>query len=192
MGVVHHRPLARAKLVDLALVGGAALLVLLSVCVGIVSDLATEASRQLTGAAGIDGGAIELGLSLVIPLVLWTATSLMLYRFVPYAGLRFQDALAGAVSSALVFLAISLISDVLYARTTDWNLIYGSLTTVLIFLYSVYLYAGALLFGAAVAAEWKRPPGPPPDPLVIRLRREIRGLFVREHQPGADAPSSPR
>ena len=56
--------------------------------------------------------------------------------------------------TAIILLGISLASDLVYARTTDWSVIYGSLTSLLIFLYSVYLYAGTLLLGAAVATEW--------------------------------------
>ena len=144
------RPLVRGKLVDLSLVGAATVLVLLSVGVGLVSQFV----RALVAQVGVGGGVATKAVSIGLVLLLWMATALLLYRFVPAAKLRFGDALAGAVVTAVLFLGISLAGSLLYAKTTNWSLIYGSLTSVLVFLYSVYLCANVLLFGAIVAAEW--------------------------------------
>ena len=156
-GVVQGRPIVRAKLVDFALIVGATLFVLVSVAIGLVAELASEVVAHLSAALGIDTVVEGKGIALALAFLLWIVTSLLLYRFVPAAGLRLQDALAGAIVTAIILLGISLASDLVYARTTDWSVIYGSLTSLLIFLYSVYLYAGTLLLGAAVAAEWSRP-----------------------------------
>jgi len=144
------RPLVRGKLVDLALVGGATILVLLSVGVGLVSQFV----RALVSQLGVDGSFATKAVSAGLVLLLWIATALLLYRFVPAAKLRFGDALAGAIVTAVLLLGISLAGSLLYAKTTQWSLIYGSLTSVLVFLYSVYLCANVLLFGGVVAAEW--------------------------------------
>jgi membrane protein len=144
------RPLVRGKLVDLALIGGATILVLLSVGVGLVSQFV----RALVSQIGVDGGAATKAVSIGLVLVLWIATALLLYRFVPAAKLRFGDALAGAIVTAVLLLGISLAGSLLYGKTTQWSLIYGSLTSVLVFLYSVYLCANVLLFGGVVASEW--------------------------------------
>jgi len=144
------RPLVRGKLVDLALVGGATILVLLSVGVGLVSQF----TRALVSQLGVDGSFATKAVSTGLVLLLWIATALLLYRFVPAAKLRFGDALAGAIVTAVLLLGISLAGSLLYAKTTQWSLIYGSLTSVLVFLYSVYLCANVLLFGGVVASEW--------------------------------------
>jgi membrane protein len=144
------RPLVRGKLVDLSLIGGATVLVLLSVGVGLVSQFV----RALVSQVGLGGGAVMKAVSIGLVLLLWIATALLLYRFVPAAHLRFSDALVGAIVTAVLLLGISLAGSLLYAKTTNWSLIYGSLTSVLVFLYSVYLCANVLLFGAVVAAEW--------------------------------------
>ena len=128
---------------------------------------------------GIEGDIVEKTVALGVPFVLWVVTSLLLYRFVPAAALRLQDALAGAVVTAVILLAVSVASDLVYAKTTDWSLIFGSLTSMLVFLYSVYLYAAALLVVAAVAAEWSLPHEASDKPLRARARQRIRGLFVR-------------
>jgi membrane protein len=193
MGVTQtqSRPFARAKLVDLALVGVVAVLVLLSAGVGLVAQLANGLVAELSAAIGTEGDIAEKAIALGLPLVLWIVTLLLLFRYVPAAGLRLQDALAGALVSGLILLAISLAADIVYARTTDWSVIYGSLTSFLVFLYSVYLYASAILFGAAVAAEWSRPRERPdhPESLRQRARRGVRGLFVRGQEvPGMTRP----
>jgi membrane protein len=146
------RPFVRGKLVDLTLVGGATILVLLSVGVGLVSQFV----RALVSEVGVDGAVATRAVSIGIVLLLWIATALLLYRFVPAAHLRFRDALAGAIVTAVMLVALSLAGSLLYGKTTQWSLIYGSLTSVLVFLYSVYLFANVLLFGAVVAAEWSQ------------------------------------
>jgi membrane protein len=146
------RPLVRGKLVDLALVGGATILVLLSIGVGLVSQFV----RALVAEVGVGGGTATRAVSIGLVLLLWIATALLLYRFVPAAHLRFSDAVVGAVVTAVLLLGISLAGSLLYSKTTTWSLIYGSLTSVLVFLYSVYLCANVLLFGGVVASEWSQ------------------------------------
>ena len=180
MGVEHGRPAVRGKLVDLALVAGAAVLVLLSVGIGLVADLAEEMVAQLSAALGFEVGWEGRGIALALPFLLWILTSLLLYRFVPAAGLRLRDAFAGAVVTAVLLLALSLASDLVYSKTTDWSLIYGSLTSLLVFLYSVYLYSGALLFGAAVAAEWSLPRSAHSESLRARVAAWEHFAFPEE------------
>ena len=146
------RPLVRGKLVDLALVGGVTVLVLLSISVGLVSQF----SSALVSHIGISGTFATRAVSIGLVLVLWIATAFLLYRFVPAAHLRFSDALAGSIVTAVLLVAISLAGSLLYGKTTQWSLIYGSLTSVLVFLYSVYLCANVLLFGGVVASEWSQ------------------------------------
>jgi membrane protein len=160
------RPLVRGKLVDLSLIGGATVLVLLSIGVGLVSQFV----RGLVAQVGVGGSVATRAVSIGLVLLLWMATALLLYRFVPLAKLRFTDALAGAVVTSVLLLAISLAGSLLYSKTTTWSLIYGSLTSVLVFLYSVYLCANVLLFGAVVAGEWSATASASPEPGRRRAR----------------------
>jgi uncharacterized BrkB/YihY/UPF0761 family membrane protein len=73
---------------------------------------------------------------------------LLLYRFYPSRGLRVRDGLVGAIVTALLLRPIALASGWIYAGTTRLSVVYGSLTTVLVFLYSMYLYSCVLLLGA--------------------------------------------
>jgi membrane protein len=185
MDVQRSRPAARAKLVDFVLVAAAGALVL--VAVGL--SLASQVIRDLTAWLGLDGGLTDAGSRIGFSVAVSTIAVILLYRFVPAAGLRFRDAVAGSFVTALLFLAISAVSAFIYEKTTRLSVIYGSITVALVFLYSVYLYASALLFGAGVAAAWSRPPQGPGGPLLVQVRRAIVGLFVHREQP-PDQPGS--
>jgi uncharacterized BrkB/YihY/UPF0761 family membrane protein len=124
--------------------------------------------------------------SKLLPLLLWTVTLLLVYRVVPAKRPRLVDALAGAVVTAVLLLAISLAAGFIYSRATRWSFIYGSLTSVFVFLYSVYLFASAMLFGAAFATEWSRPHPPSPDAVTARARRRMRGLLNRSGESPAE------
>ena len=56
----------------------------------------------------------------------------------------------------------------IYDHTRSLSIIYGSLTIALVFLYSVYLYASALLLGAEIAAAWSRPVEPTDETVLGR------------------------
>jgi membrane protein len=175
--VEHSRPMARGKLVDLALVVGTAALVLVTVGVTLLDRLAQHTLRRVDAATGLQ----QTQLGTIIPRAVAVAASvaivMLLYRFVPGRRLRLRDALAGAITTAVLLLAISFASGRIYDSVTRLSVVYGSLTAALVFLYSVYLYASALLFGGQVAATWSTPPDPGGEPAIPRIKRAVRGLF---------------
>jgi membrane protein len=181
MGVTESRPVARGKLVDLALIVGAAALVLISVAITLVSTLLQTTSGRVRDALAIDGGVLSATLLHASIFALSILVVLLLYRFVPARGLRIRDGIAGAIITAIAFELISLASGWIYDRTTELSAIYGSLTSALVFLYSVYLYAASLLLGAEVAAGWARPHRVGDnEPIRAQVRRGVLGLFVNQ------------
>jgi len=179
MDIEEDRGIVRGKVVDLALVGATALLILASVGVGLVTQLVDSVVGHLAGAVGLQGNVARAVVSKLLPLLLWTGTLLLAYRIVPAKRPGRGSALAGALLTALLLLAISLAAGFFYSHATRWSFIYGSLTSVFVFLYSVYLFASAVLFGAAFATEWSRPRPQDPEPLLTKARRRLRGLFRR-------------
>ena len=125
MRVENTRPAARAKLVDLILVVGAAALVLGTVLVNIVVQVATNAVERWLAEVGLSSDILQVTARHGLPLLLSTVVVLLLYRFVPARRLRFADALAGAIFTALLLLAISLGSGWLYGRTSNLSVVYG-------------------------------------------------------------------
>jgi membrane protein len=193
MHVPESRPIARAKLVDLALVVGAAALVLVTAGITLLGDLLQKVSDRFGDVIDVRtsalAGLVLRGLSFVLVIVV----VLVLYRFVPARGLRVRDGIVGATVTAVASQLISFASGLIYERTTNLSVVYGSLTAALVFLYSMYLYASALLLGAEVAAGWSQPPTGPAEPIRTQLKRGILGLFVTQKpsQPGADASAPP-
>jgi membrane protein len=180
MDVAESRPPARGKLVDLGLIVGAALLVLVTVGITLLGNLVQRASGSLGEAIGLGAGTLASGLLHGAKFVLSVAVVLLLYRFVPARGLRIRDGVVGAIVTGLLFQLISFASGWINERTTRLSLVYGSLTTALVFLYSVYLYSCALLLGAEVAAAWSRPQTADGERILTQLKRAVLGLFVRQ------------
>jgi membrane protein len=172
MGVRESRSMARGKLVDLVLIVGVAALVLVSVGVTLLGNLLLRASGSVGDLTG-SGGILSTGLLGVATFALSILVVLLLYRFVPARGLRVRDGLIGAILTAVLFELISLASGWIYGTTTNLSVVYGSLTAALVFLYSTYLYASALLLGAEVAAAWARPLSTDGEPLLTQLRRAV-------------------
>ncbi|HST16437.1 MAG TPA: YihY/virulence factor BrkB family protein [Gaiellaceae bacterium] len=193
MGVTESRPLARGKLIDLALIVATALLVLVSVGITLLGTFLQRTSDRIGAMIGVGSeGLLGSALLRTATVALSILVVLLLYRFVPARGLRVRDGLAGAILTAVLFESIALASGWIYGKTTALSVIYGSLTSALVFLYSVYLYASALLLGAEVAAAWARPPGPAGDPILTQVRRGVLGLFVAQKTEARGEDDTPR
>src|SRR5262249_31889539 len=188
MDVTETRPLARGKLVDLLLIVGTALLVLVTVGITLLGNLVQRTSGKLGKLIGVGAGTLASGLVHAAAFVLSIVVVLLLYRFVPPRRLRFRDGLAGAIVTAVLLRLISLASGWIYERTTKLSAVYGSLTSALVFLYSMYLYSCALLLGAEVAAAWSRPHRADGEPILTQLKRGLLGLFIRQKVSVADEP----
>jgi uncharacterized BrkB/YihY/UPF0761 family membrane protein len=154
-------------------------------------QLVERVGHALTDGLGLDGGFVNVMTRVGAPLALSTLVVILLYRFVPSRRLRFRDAVAGAFVTALLLAAISAASAFVFDKATNLSVIYGSITAALVFLYSVYLYATAVLFGAVVASSWSRPPQGPGDPIVVQLKRAIVGLFVHRDDTPPPTPQPP-
>ncbi len=186
-----RRPAARSKLVDLILVAGAGALLLAMIAVTVAAQVVTRLVGGAAEAVGLEGGLLTELARVGIPLVAATVVVMLLYRFVPARRLRLGDAVVGGVVTGLFLLAISAASAFVYDKVAGLSAIYGSITALLVFLYSVYLYASALLFGAELAAAWSAPPGTGPAvPIRQQVRDAVLGLFVRRTPP-PDAPAPP-
>jgi membrane protein len=187
--VERRRPAVRAKIVDLVLVAGAGALLIATIAVSVVAQVVTRFVGGVADDLGLEGGALSELTRIGVPLVITTVVVMLLYRFVPARRLRFGDAVAGGVVTGVLLLAISGASALIFEKVSDLSVIYGSLTVVLVFLYSVYLYASAVLFGASLAAVWSAPPEDgPPVPLREQVKEAVLGLFVRRDPPSQPPP----
>ncbi|HEY1317472.1 MAG TPA: YihY/virulence factor BrkB family protein [Gaiella sp.] len=189
--VERRRPAVRAKLVDLVLVAGAGALLIIAIALTVVAQVVTRFVGGFAEDVGLDNGLFGEVAGIVLPLVVTTFVVMLLYRFVPARRLRFGDAVAGGIVTGILLLAISAASALVLQKVSDLSVVYGSITVVLVFLYSVYLYASAVLLGAEVAAAWSAPSAGPPEPIRVQVKRAVLGLFVHQDPPPQTPEQAP-
>jgi YihY family inner membrane protein len=92
-----------------------------------------------------------------------------IYLVMPVGRLSFRHALIGGIAAALLWELTRHVLVWYYARVSQIQVVYGSLTTAIVVLLSVELAAIVLLLGAQVIAEYERvgrePVDAPPAPL---------------------------
>jgi len=189
--VERRRPVVRGKLIDLLLVVLSGVLVIGAIAAAFAAQVVTRLVDQVADTVGYGGSFLQELARLVVPLVVSTIVIMLIYRFVPSRRINKVDALAGGIVTGVLFSVISLGSAYIYDRVSSLSVIYGSITVVLVFLYSMYLYASAILFGGEVAAAWSRPPEPATEPLRVRIRAMVTGLFVAPKEPEEPPPPTP-
>lgn len=162
--VERRHSFVRGKLIDLALVAAVDVLVLLSIGLTLfrplVSGLLDDASALDAAFSSWLAGAV---VGVVAPLAVSFAALVAIYRFVPASLPRLPDVLVGAAAAALGLRVLEAGFAVYVSRFADYDVVYGSLATVVAFLFLVYLSASVVLFGGELAAAW-------PATRVIRTR----------------------
>ncbi len=79
-----------------------------------------------------------------------------IYLVIPVGRPRFRHALVGAVTAALLWEATRHVLNWYFATLSQVSVVYGSLTTSIIVLFSLEALATLLLFGAQLIAEFER------------------------------------
>jgi membrane protein len=183
--VVQTRPIARAKLVDFAIVGCGGLLVLVSFGLTIVIQVVQDETADASPGLGELGAVLQVAgqaTEILIPFAITFATFLLLYHAIPVCRPRLKDVWVGALVGAVGFELAKTGFAFFLANFARYNVIYGSLGAVIAFLFFVYLGASIFLFGAELSSAWPGSTVPdegPSVPLKQQVRRFVRGLFVR-------------
>jgi YihY family inner membrane protein len=150
-GVEVQRAYLQQKLIDLLMVIAFGLLMLASVggtaALRLLRELSDEALGPLSSGTGIFWGLLPY----VLPAVISVAVFGALYRFVPAAPVRLRDVWLGAVVAALLFELLKNGFAFYVANFRAYDLLYGSLGGILLFLTAVYFASAILLFGAELA-----------------------------------------
>ena len=193
----YKRPFLHGKLLDLVMVMSLGILVSLSVGATIFLQVARRVSDNLSDALGPLGSGATLGLEVVavlVPLLLSFVTFMVLFKFVPSVKTRFRSIWPGALLAAVLFEGVKNGFAIYLRNFGNYDAVYGSLGTVVAFLFFVYVSANIMLLGAEAAAEWPRVihghyddvaeddaqtrvSVEPPAPLWNRLRSALTGLF---------------
>jgi membrane protein len=182
--VPQGRPAARAKLVDFILVGVSGLLVIVVIGISTFAALAGRAVDWISEQLDIELVTTPSGSVVreVVQIVLIAGMTLLLYRYVPAGKLGRRAALAGATFTGVGIWGAAKVLGVIF-DVHRYNVIYGSLASVMAFLFFVYVAAFILLLGAEFAYAWSLPPGPPGPPLRTQVVNALKGLVVHPPEP---------
>ena len=112
MRVDRGRPAVRGKLVDVILIVGAAALVLGVVLLNLAQGSVSSAGSADARPAGSRRRPLREAIQSRVRSWSRPGIVLLLYRFVPARRLKLGDALAGAIVTAILLLAISLVSGI--------------------------------------------------------------------------------
>lgn len=178
------RPFARSKLVDLAMLLVATVLLAASAGITVATRVAGSQAGDLVGISGFLYDIAQVA----VPIALGALLLIVLLRWVPAASPPVRDLWPACLVGAISLWALSVGFAAFIDAFGRYNVIYGSLAAVVVFLVFVYLAANAVLATAAFAAEWGgvrtgRPGGEPGPGLAVEVLRFLRGLFVREEPP---------
>ncbi|MBL8038984.1 MAG: YihY/virulence factor BrkB family protein [Nitrospira sp.] len=152
--------------ISIALLGSTGLLLFLSYVATQTMTLLTAYAPRLWGLDLVALAAHDFHLTYTLPFALAFLTVSLLYRLVPRRRPRWRDAMAGALTFGLLWVAAKLLFINYGDFATVYARLYGSLLEVVLLLLWVYYSAGLLLFGGIVAHNLKQMPWPsPPTPV---------------------------
>jgi membrane protein len=187
-----RRPLVQGKLVDLAMLFGIMLLLgLFALSIAITATLrAARAARDdpllaFPGGDSVFWWLIGIGTAGVFSFLF----CLLAYRYGPSVSNRFRDIWLGAAVAAAGFELLKYGYGIYIENFSSYDVVYGALGGVLLFMLFINLGAWVFLFGAELAAEYPRVRSglydePEAAAAAPRSLREmafdaVRGLFVR-------------
>jgi len=129
-----------------------------------LQGLIVTTGKELAGSAAFTKGARTVAPAL---LICAEAVALMLlYRFVPTRRVRWNDAVLGALVGTLLLEAVKRGFTFYLQQFSTFQLIYGALAVLPVFLIWLYLCWAVVLFGAEIVAarpEWRARADAPPS-----------------------------
>ncbi|MEE8517847.1 MAG: YihY/virulence factor BrkB family protein [Dehalococcoidia bacterium] len=88
--------------------------------------------------------------------VVSTTVFLFIYRFVPDTHVRWRDAVPAALLASLLFEVSKAGFSFYLAGLSSLDLVYGSITTLVVLMLFLYVVATVLVFGAELSSEYHR------------------------------------
>ena len=181
-------PYAQGKLLDLAMVLGIGFLLGLSIAGTAALRTFRKVSDEALGPLSTDTSFLWTIVPLVVPAIVSLITFLFIYRYLPSAHKTFRDVWPGALVAAILFELLKNGYASTSPSSTEYDVIYGALGGIFLFMLWTYLSASILLFGASLsveyqtwrAGEYAAALASPGEGAMAELRRFVRGIFFRE------------
>ncbi len=152
------RPFYVAKTLHIIIALGVGILFLLSSFASVAIELLSNYSRDL-GLPGheffLDFGLGNLMLK-AVPWAITLAVFLLLYRFVPNCKTYWRYVWTGAVVATILFEASKGIFMWYLVNVANYELLYGSVASMMVLLFWAYVSAFILILGAEISSEYGR------------------------------------
>lgn len=188
-GVDEHRPWAQGKLVDFSQVGLLSAVLLSSIVLTGFLRTVREKSGEYGGPLANSNPLWEIP-PIILPAIVSFVTFSLLLKIVPAGQPRWRDVLPGAAFATIVFEALKNSFAFYVANFNNFDVVYGSLAGVLLFLFFTFLSSNILLAGAELSHTFWRyhtgeleelihPKTPQPTAFEQTIRA-LKGLFVRQ------------
>ncbi|MBN2463383.1 MAG: YihY/virulence factor BrkB family protein [Dehalococcoidia bacterium] len=150
-GIHKSSSIIRSQLTNFAMILGAVLLLFISRFITIILNVSENILSTIVEQPVTNLVLLHLFI-VIINIALAFSVFLILYKFVPERLIRWRDIWGSALAAAVCFEAITILF-VLYLDTFNpYNLIYGSLGTIIALLIWTYLAALIFLFFAKISA----------------------------------------
>lgn len=130
---------------------GVATLFILSATIGPAGRAIASQNETLFGVM-VPWGALFTLLPLGISLVLF----FLIYRFVPDANQRWRDAVPAAITATVLFESAKYGFAFFLGNLSRLDVVYGSVTTVVVLMLFLYIVSIILVFGAELSSEYNR------------------------------------
>jgi len=154
-GIEKTRPFLTERLMDIALMFGAATLLFASVFITGLLTFFQELSSILLPNAPISDPALWRQFAVLVPLFLSFSVFLTLYWWLPNTKLQFRQVWPTALAGAAAF-EISKVIFIFYLRNASGvaTSIYGGLSTIIVLMIFVYVSSIILLVGAMLTSRY--------------------------------------
>jgi len=130
-------------------------LMVLAIAVMVVLLFGISTGLSILGDQNIPGvGFIQFALSRIAPFILILSVILLLYKFIPSSSIRWRDIWRGAVIAAVMFQLALYGFSFFLNNFGAYELIYGSLASLVVTLIWIYISSFILIIGAEINAVY--------------------------------------
>ena len=153
------RPFVRGKLVDAVLLTGLVTVILSSFVLGVFAGFLPRLPDRIATEPGLPHDAIEIARTWVGPLASLVSTfivMLLAYKFLPRPRPALRFAVSAAAFGAVAFEVARRAFEIYLTGVARYDLVYGSIGSIIALLFFVYISAIILLFGAELGASLRR------------------------------------
>lgn len=155
-GIKKPRSFLRDRLMELVMLLGFAAFLLVSVLLTTAFAIIREASIDVFGERFITGGLVWRTVVIAASTVLAFVGFLFLYKFVPNTRVRWRHVWVGALIAAVLFEIVKNVFVWFVGKFATYNLVYGSIGTIIALMTWSYISAVILLFCAKIISIYPR------------------------------------